>query len=86
MIVNPLHHNLGWALGTSTSLCPLAHTHCTYSYEVVSTPNEGLALKNCLVVHPSDFPAGVHVAVRNRSSAQREYPMTTWYVQFLLPD
>ncbi|KAF9226866.1 vesicular-fusion protein SEC18 [Gyrodon lividus] len=41
------------------------------SYAVVSTPNEPLALKNCLVVHPSDFPGGVHVLVKGR------YPVTT---------
>lgn len=49
------------------------------SYAVVSTPNEGLALKNCLIVYPSDFSNGVHVAVRKaeRDSVQRECPMTT---------
>ncbi|KAG2343661.1 vesicular-fusion protein SEC18 [Suillus weaverae] len=49
------------------------------SYAVVTTPNEGLALRNCLVVYPSDFPHGVHVLVRkvDRDSAQREYPITT---------
>ncbi|OJA09579.1 hypothetical protein AZE42_10071 [Rhizopogon vesiculosus] len=50
------------------------------SYQVVSTPNEGLALKNCLVVHPSDFQPGMHVAVRrkeDRDPSQRDCPMTT---------
>lgn len=48
-------------------------------YAVVTTPNEGLALRNCLVVCPSDFGNGEHVLVRkvDRDSAQREYPFTT---------
>ncbi|KAF8437225.1 vesicular-fusion protein SEC18 [Boletus edulis BED1] len=41
------------------------------NYAVVGTPNEPLALKNCLIVHPSDFPNGVHVIVKGR------YPVTT---------
>jgi vesicle-fusing ATPase len=49
------------------------------NYAVVTTPNEGLALRNCLIVYPSDFPHGVHVLVRkvDRDSSQREYPFTT---------
>ncbi|KAH7909744.1 P-loop containing nucleoside triphosphate hydrolase protein [Hygrophoropsis aurantiaca] len=42
------------------------------SYAVTGTPNESLALKNCLIVHPSDFPSGAHVLVKGR------YPMTTF--------
>ncbi|KAF8559440.1 vesicular-fusion protein SEC18 [Imleria badia] len=41
------------------------------SYAVAGTPNETLALKNCLIVHPSDFPNSVHVIVKGR------YPVTT---------
>ncbi|KAH0840245.1 P-loop containing nucleoside triphosphate hydrolase protein [Lanmaoa asiatica] len=40
------------------------------TYAVVGTPNETLALKNCLIVHPSDFPNGAHVIVKGR------YPVT----------
>ncbi|KAH7887364.1 P-loop containing nucleoside triphosphate hydrolase protein [Phlebopus sp. FC_14] len=40
------------------------------SYGVVGTPNETLALKNCLVVHPLDFSNGAHVIVKAR------YPVT----------
>ncbi|KAF8841604.1 AAA-domain-containing protein [Paxillus ammoniavirescens] len=39
------------------------------SYAVVGAPNEALALKNRLVVHPSDFPNGVHVLVKGRHPA-----------------
>ncbi|KAG9317800.1 P-loop containing nucleoside triphosphate hydrolase protein [Chiua virens] len=41
------------------------------NYAVVGTPNETLALKNCIIVYPSDFPHGVHVIVKGR------YPITT---------
>jgi hypothetical protein len=61
----------------------ITHTDYTYSYAVVTTPNESLALRNCLIVCPSDFLNGVHVLVRkvDRDSVQREYPITTWLVQ-----
>ncbi|KAI6018275.1 P-loop containing nucleoside triphosphate hydrolase protein [Pisolithus marmoratus] len=36
------------------------------NYGVVGTPNESLALRNCLVVHPSEFPNGAHVLVNGR--------------------
>ncbi|KAI6135198.1 P-loop containing nucleoside triphosphate hydrolase protein [Pisolithus thermaeus] len=38
----------------------------TSNYGVVGTPNESLALRNCLVVHPSEFPNGAHVLVNGR--------------------
>ncbi|KAG6327378.1 hypothetical protein ID866_11711, partial [Astraeus odoratus] len=40
------------------------------SYGVVGTPNESLALRNCFVVHPSEFPDGAYVLVKGR------YPVT----------
>ncbi|KAH7923664.1 AAA-domain-containing protein [Leucogyrophana mollusca] len=43
------------------------------SYAVMGTPNESLAVRNCLIVHPSDFPSGVHTIVKGR------YPMTTFH-------
>jgi hypothetical protein len=72
----------------STLLYILTHTDYIYSYAVVTTPNADLALRNCLVVYPSDFPHGVYVLVRkvDRDSAQREYPFTTWSVQRPIPD
>lgn len=36
------------------------------NYSVVGTPNESLALRNCLVVHPSEFQNGAHVLVNGR--------------------
>lgn len=36
------------------------------NYSVVGTPNESLALRNCLVVHPSEFQNGDHVLVNGR--------------------
>ncbi|KIK29070.1 hypothetical protein PISMIDRAFT_672474 [Pisolithus microcarpus 441] len=36
------------------------------NYGVVGTPNESLALRNCLVVHPSEFQNGAHVLVNGR--------------------
>ncbi|KAF4619220.1 hypothetical protein D9613_004974 [Agrocybe pediades] len=33
------------------------------SYGVASSPSDALALTNCLIVHPSDFPQGQHVLV-----------------------
>jgi hypothetical protein len=33
-----------------------------------------MALTNCLIVSPSDFPNGIHVLVRGK------YPMTTRWV------
>ncbi|KAF6762015.1 vesicular-fusion protein SEC18 [Ephemerocybe angulata] len=32
-------------------------------FGVVSSPSDALALSNCLVVHPSDFPQGAHVLI-----------------------
>jgi vesicle-fusing ATPase len=43
------------------------------TYTVTGTPNETLALKNSLIVHPGDFPNGVHVIVKGR------YPITTFH-------
>ncbi|KAF9034973.1 AAA-domain-containing protein [Hymenopellis radicata] len=40
------------------------------SFEVVSAPNETLALKNRLVVNPSDFAADQHVLVRTRQGGK----------------
>lgn len=39
------------------------------NYAVVGTPNESLALRNCLVFHPSEFPQGSHVLVKGRYPA-----------------
>ncbi|KAF8915199.1 vesicular-fusion protein SEC18 [Mucidula mucida] len=42
------------------------------SFEVVSAPNETLALKNRLVVNPSDFAADQHVLVRTRQGGKHD--------------
>ena len=33
------------------------------SFGVVGSPSDALALTNCLIVHPSDFPQGQHVLI-----------------------
>jgi hypothetical protein len=33
------------------------------SFGVVNSPSDPLALTNCLIVHPSDFPQGQHVLI-----------------------
>ncbi|KAI0832772.1 AAA-domain-containing protein [Trametes gibbosa] len=40
-------------------------------FSVLPAPNEILAYSNCLIVHPSDFPSGQHVIVK------QAYPVTT---------
>ncbi|KAF8165629.1 vesicular-fusion protein SEC18 [Crassisporium funariophilum] len=35
------------------------------SYGVASSPSDALALTNCLIVHPSDFPQGQHVLIND---------------------
>jgi hypothetical protein len=35
-----------------------------YSFTVQGSPNEALALTNCLIVHPADFKDGEHVLVK----------------------
>ncbi|OBZ77343.1 hypothetical protein A0H81_02862 [Grifola frondosa] len=42
-----------------------------YRILLASSPNDTLALSNCLVVHPSDFPQGQHVLVK------QAYPLMT---------
>lgn len=43
----------------------------SFSFGVVGCPSDGLALSNCLIVHPSDFPQGQHVLVK------QAFPLTT---------
>ncbi|GBE79862.1 AAA-domain-containing protein [Sparassis latifolia] len=40
-------------------------------FGVASAPNDALALSNCIIVHPSDFPQGQHVLVK------QQFPLTT---------
>ncbi|GJJ06488.1 hypothetical protein Clacol_000680 [Clathrus columnatus] len=41
------------------------------SFGVVECPSPTLALSNCLIVHPGDFPQGLHVVLNNK------FPLTT---------
>ena len=43
----------------------------TSRYGVVASPSDALAMSNCLIVNPSDFPLGVHVLVNGA------FPLTT---------
>ena len=40
-------------------------------FSVVECPSSALALSNCLIVHPSDFPTAMHVMVNS------QFPLTT---------
>lgn len=43
-------------------------------FGVAGAPSDALALTNCLIVHPQDFPEGRHVLVK------QQFPLTTRYV------
>ncbi|KAF5333529.1 hypothetical protein D9611_002707 [Ephemerocybe angulata] len=47
--------------GGSPARQPVQSRHGKFG--VVSSPSDALALSNCLVVHPSDFPQGAHVLI-----------------------
>ncbi|KAF8622185.1 hypothetical protein AX15_007297 [Amanita polypyramis BW_CC] len=45
---------------------PPTHQRAGNSFAVVQSPTNALALTNCLIVHPQDFPPGQHVLVNGQ--------------------
>ena len=45
------------------SFVPVINYFLFGSFGVASSPSDSLALTNCLIAHPSDFPQGQHVLI-----------------------
>lgn len=63
---NPLrHHPVEEESTWHVRVTGLLISFYLHRFEVVSTPNESLALTNCLIVNPSDFQQGQHVLIKD---------------------